>query len=112
MVRTLDFVVLGSQGDPYEITATRSGDTLALSCDCPAGGHGLHCRHRLALLKGDITALDSNNPADVKTLIQWLHGTPLEQAIVACDAAQARFDAAKSELARRKKAMGRIMDGA
>ena len=111
MTETLDFVVIGSQGDPYEITATRDGADIRISCDCPAGDRDQLCRHRLALLNGDVTDLDSDNDADVATLGAWLPGTRLAEAIEALRKAQAAYDAAKPELARRKTALGRIMSG-
>ena len=111
MIEILEFVVIGSQGDPYDITATRDGQDITISCDCPAGERDQLCRHRLALLNGDVTDLDSNNGADVATLAAWMPGTALAAAMEALHKAQAAYDAAKPELARRKKALGRIMSG-
>ncbi len=111
MTETLEFVVVGSQGDPYEIIATRDGADVTISCNCTAGERGQLCRHRLNLLNGDITDLDSDNDADIATLAAWLPGTPFAEAMEALHKAQATYDAAKPELARSKKALGRIMSG-
>ncbi len=108
---TLKFLVQGSRADPYIITARRTGAGVTISCDCPAGERKQHCRHRLDLLDGDITSLSSENYDDVTTLLAWLPGTTLAEAMEALRKAQETYDAAKPELAGRKKALGRIMSG-
>jgi DNA polymerase-3 subunit epsilon len=65
---SLCFAVLGSTGNVYEITARRIANELRMTCTCQAGQNRIWCKHRTALLDGDISALISNNTADVTTL--------------------------------------------
>ena len=50
----LRFRMKGSQGDIYEVEAERSGDTVRITCTCDAGQRGIHCHHRIELLRGDM----------------------------------------------------------
>ena len=111
MSETLEFVVLGSRGDAYVVTAVRDGPAIAIACSCRAGEMNQLCRHRLSLLDGDVSDLDSGNEADVETLRRWLPGTQTGVAVDALATAESTFEAAKRELAARKKALARVLRG-
>jgi DNA polymerase-3 subunit epsilon len=64
----LRFLVEGSTGNRYEITAAKEKGSFRVRCSCP-GGRNLHrCRHVKALLEGEITDLLSENASDVDKL--------------------------------------------
>lgn len=75
----LKFMVSGSQGDEYEIRAAKKGTEMWISCTCPAGQFGTYCKHRMALLNGQVDALLSGNEKDVEKLAKILRGTTLEK---------------------------------
>ena len=106
-VQQFVFEVLGSQGDPYRVTFTSNGDRASASCTCPAGVQGTWCKHRTALLEGDVTALRSANASEVAALKDRLPGTSLGaaysrwiEAEEGVAAAKKAADAAKRSLAR------------
>jgi len=105
----LKLLVQGSAPEPYEVVFQRGGAKLSVSCTCPAGGMGQACKHRVALLRGDLTALaGGDDPAPLRALIA---GTQVESALADCDLVDAAAVAAKPELSRRKKALARAMEG-
>ncbi len=106
----LGFVVEGSEGDLYDVVFERRDTFLTASCTCPAGGKGIPCKHRFALMDGDVTRLVSDNAEAVGFLPQMMRGTDVETALAALRGAQAAFYAAKKELASRKKALGRVLN--
>lgn len=107
----MQFLVQGSDPDPYVIDADRlpSGD-IVIHCSCPAGQHLTYCKHRFALLDGDITNFISADPADVEQLRAWLPGTRLATALEHLRTAQAAFDHAQAELKSAKRAVARVMN--
>ena len=77
----LRFLVRGSQGDPYTGSfATGADGEVSSACTCMAGRTGRFCKHRVALLDGDVSDLLSDNGQDVARLREQLAGTALERA--------------------------------
>ena len=74
------FLVGGSQGAEYTVAFTLRQGEVASACTCMAGRTGRFCKHRVALLDGDVTDLVSDNVHDVARLRQLLAGTELERA--------------------------------
>lgn len=73
----LRFTVSGSKGDEYTVIFAARDSEVASSCSCMAGRMGHFCRHRLALLDGDVSDLVSDNAGDVVTLRALVEGTAL-----------------------------------
>lgn len=107
----LRFRMKGSLGDLYDVEAERHDDMVHITCTCEAAQHGIHCHHRIELLRGDVTALASDNAADVTKLQAMVEGTKLAAALVALTAAEAAQIAAKAERDRRMHAIDRLMMG-
>jgi hypothetical protein len=74
----LCFSVRGSTGNIYDITARKAAEKLRISCTCQAGQNRIWCKHRTALLDGDISNLLSDNVSDVEKLAEWAEGTEVE----------------------------------
>jgi tetratricopeptide (TPR) repeat protein len=74
-----------SQSDPYEVCFALHGNTLFISCSCPAAEKYMHCRHRIALIGNQVQALD--NPSDPEQLQglqkaqEWINRTNCRQEI-------------------------------
>ena len=111
--QTLDqeftFRVRGSRGDEYVIVTARKGLDMKMSCTCQAGQQGSSCKHRFALIDGDIGALISENISDVESLKNLLRGTELEKwchTVAQLEEKKAKVD---KELSAAKKALARTM---
>jgi DNA polymerase-3 subunit epsilon len=74
----LCFSVRGSSGHVYEITGRKVAEKLRVSCTCQAGQNRIWCKHRTALLDGDISSLLSGAVADVEKLAEWALGAEVE----------------------------------
>ena len=108
----LKFIVLGSSGSEYEIVALRNGENFQMSCTCEAGQHGTCCKHRLALLDGEISSLLSGNHADLLELKQLVCGTGVEKRYAMVCALEKEKALIDSKLKAEKKALGREMGAA
>ena len=96
---SLKFLVRGSGGNAYEVGFKRYGNNLTGTCTCRAGEMGMYCKHRFALMEGEVTNLLSENTDDVYRLNDMITGTDVEAAIEAVRIAEKAADAAKKELA-------------
>jgi DNA polymerase-3 subunit epsilon len=76
--QSLCFVVKGSTGNIYDVTARRVGGRLRTSCTCQAGQNRRWCKHRTALFDGEVDALLSDNLYDVAKLAKMASGAIVE----------------------------------
>jgi hypothetical protein len=106
----LELQVEGSSGDHYAVTFIREGNNLHTSCTCQAGQKGIHCKHRLSLLAGDISRVVGTPPSDIGSKIAaLLTGSDVAQALENLHVAEATAATAQAELKRVKKALDRVM---
>jgi len=109
-VEQLTFLVKGSAAEPYEVIFIKDGDSLTALCTCPAGQFGNVCKHRVAILDGDATAVCSDNAAQAGTIATWLQGTDVESALSEMRAADANADVDKSLRVAAKRKLARAMN--
>jgi uncharacterized Zn finger protein len=105
------FLVQGSSPQPYRVLFARHGAALTITCTCAAGLVGQVCKHRLGLLAGDTKTLVSGNGAEISQALDLIIGTPLQTALDDVAAAERALDERKAEVANRKHALSRIMQG-
>lgn len=106
----LEFLVKGSTPEPYEITFIKDGDSLTAICTCPAGTFGNVCKHRIAIIDGDASAVVSDNADKVPVVREWLVGTDVESALKEMRAADWPAESAKDSLAAAKRKLARAMN--
>jgi len=106
----LNFHVKGSSKEPYEITFIKDGDSLAALCTCPAGQFGNLCKHRVAILDGDASAIVSDNADDMSKVVEWLPGTDVEASLLELRQAEKSGDASKDDLLALKKKLAKVMN--
>jgi uncharacterized Zn finger protein len=109
-VEELIFLVKGSTTKPYEITFIKDGSSLTALCTCPAGSFGNSCKHRVAILDGDASAISSDNAAKAPLIVEWLAGTDVEAALAAMREAEKDPDKSKQDVADLKKKLSRAMN--
>lgn len=103
------FLVQGSEIEPYQVSFVKSGNNLSAYCTCPAGEHGIYCKHRIRILTGGTEGIVSSNLDDVKIIQSWLPGTDVEESLNSVADAEAKFDEAKKNLSNAKKKLARVM---
>lgn len=107
---SLFFSIRSSSTDEiYQVKATRADANLTISCSCPAGFAKTYCKHRFALISGDITALLSENASDVELLRDMLAGTDVERRLRDLGVAEQALDTAKDNVVKAKRALARAM---
>lgn len=78
MEKMIKFSVQGSGKEPYRCTFWKVDDyDLHSACTCPAGKKGQYCKHRFALLEGDITNVVDYSEEDFKELQEMLKSSDI-----------------------------------
>lgn len=106
----LVFFVKGSSSEPYEVTFIKDGASLTAICTCPAGTYGNFCKHRISILDGDTQSISSENVDRAATVIDWLVGTDVEEALAEMRQAERNADPDKKALAAAKRKLARAMN--
>lgn len=106
----LTFRVKGSSAEPYEITFIKDGDSLTALCSCPAGQYGNFCKHRIAILDGNSTAIVGDNADQVAVVQDWLAGTDVAAALAELRAVEQSKDESKGALVEAKRKLARAMN--
>lgn len=78
---TIECLVQGSETTPYTVQFLRFGDSVKASCTCKAGRNRQLCKHRLAILDGDLKAVVSENLEEVADVATWIAGSQLAPII-------------------------------
>lgn len=105
----LNFLVQGSEPEPYRVMFRREGRNFTATCNCRGGEMGQICKHRMNLLKGETVGLVSGNGDQLIHLPGMFSGTDAELAFEKLVEAEAAVDAARAEFSRRKKAFARTL---
>ena len=107
---TIEVSIEGSTGAPYFASFSREGDSLKTACNCPAGEKRIHCKHRLALFAGDLSAVrGAVSPRLVEQLSAMVRGTQVEAALQELEAAEVEAKAAAERVKRAKRFLDRVM---
>jgi hypothetical protein len=108
-MRPLKFVVKGSKGDEYVVTFEKKDQNVRVLCTCQAGQNRSNCKHRRALMDGDVTAVLSENVDEVREIKALLAGSDVEAAYARFREAEKIQKVAMLELSKAKKALARAM---
>jgi acylphosphatase len=108
-MKHLEFIVKGSKGDEYVVTFEREDKNVRAFCTCQAGQNGLYCKHRFALMDGDVTAVLSANVDEVGKIKALLDGSDVEAAYARVLEAERNYKDVTQELQDAKKALARAM---
>jgi len=107
---SLHFFVQGSDPEPYEVKIVqRENMNVSAYCSCAAGEKGLHCKHRVRILRGQIDDIVSDNQDDVKTVVSWISGSDIETAIYDLMRAEEELESLKKRITSFKKSLARAM---
>jgi len=107
-VETCVFLIKGSASEPYKVTFEKDGSNLSAYCTCPAGQNGQYCKHRFAILAGNLDAVVSENVVDVKRVAGWLLGTDVESALQDVALAEEELTRAKKKLSAAKRSLAAV----
>jgi uncharacterized Zn finger protein len=88
-----NYLVLGSTGNEYEVSFSVLDSNAAATCSCDAGIRQQHCKHRIAIMRGDFSGVIQGD--DMKKLITMLKGTDLQKAFEAYLSAELSYEGAK-----------------
>jgi len=78
-------------------------------CTCAAGQNGQYCKHRFQILEGSTEGIVSGNSEHVPTVMAWLPGTDVAEAMAALAEAEREFERAKKVVTNAKKNLASAM---
>ena len=110
LMEQLDFKVKGSSSDPYEVTFITDGASLTALCTCPAGTFGNLCKHRVAILDGNVKSISSDNADQAPRVAEWLVGSDVEAALAELRTAEKSTESSKEEIMMLKKKVAKTMN--
>ena len=98
------FLVQGSAAEPYKVTfSKRTEGNLTAHCTCPAGKVGMHCKHRMNILLGDVTDIVSKNEETAHNVYEWYRDSDVERELKTIDRLEREIDELKRLLISAKK---------
>jgi uncharacterized Zn finger protein len=109
-VEELTLHVKGSSSDPYELTFIKDGSSLTALCNCPAGTFGNLCKHRVAILDGDSSAVVDDDGGKTGSVVEWLIGTDVEAALTEMRQVETTTGTPKSDLVAAKRKLAKAMN--
>lgn len=98
-----------STGEIYYIEVSRSADNLTCTCTCTAAENGMHCKHRIGILRGDSSIVDGGDIDKMDLIPQMLAGTDVENALNQMEDLEARKADIDKQLKAIKKQLGRVL---
>lgn len=98
----MEFLVQGSEVEPYRVTLERAGGNLNAYCNCAAGSNGQYCKHRFGILSGNPAGVVVPDIDKLRVAVDWLEGTDVESALCNLIAVEDELIAAKVMLAKAK----------
>jgi hypothetical protein len=108
-METLEFLVQGSEPDPYRVTFKKQGQNLNAYCTCAAGQNGMYCKHRFNIFSGSTDGVVSPNSDNVPIVASWLPGTDVEKAMKAIIALEKELSRLKKEISAAKRALAQTL---
>jgi hypothetical protein len=108
-METLEFLVQGSEPDPYRVTFKKQGQNLNAYCTCAAGQNGMYCKHRFNIFSGSTDGVVSPNSDKVPIVAGWLPGTDVEKAMKAIIALEKEQSRLKKEISAAKRALAQTL---
>jgi len=105
----MEFIVQGSEIEPYQVTLERSGANFNAYCTCAAGANGQYCKQRFRILSGNPEGLVDPDLEKLRLAVDWLAGTAVEAAIDNLAKAEDNLEVAKKTLAKAKKSLAQAM---
>jgi len=104
-----EFLVQGSDPNPYKVVFRRTENEVKANCNCRAGVNGLLCKHRLAILDGDGRAVVSGNLSEVEEVASWVADSPVAQAISEVVALEAQKKDLEEKIKNAKKQVAKAL---
>lgn len=98
-----------SSAEVYDVTAELV-PRLRLSCSCPAGTKASVCKHRTAILLGDVTSVVEVDAAAIEQLSRTAAASPIGAIMREIDTLDAEIERVRRLVAAKKKQLARLMD--
>jgi NAD-dependent DNA ligase len=99
----VQFLVQGSESEPYKVTIEKNGNDLNAYCTCAAGVNGQSCKHRLRILSGNPEDLVGGDVNALTAVVDWLSGTDVETFLRELIQAEDEYEAARKRLSAARK---------
>jgi hypothetical protein len=97
---------MGSAGNIYAVEFLADGNSIRVFCHCKAGITGQMCKHKTALIRGDLTLLaDSSESAGLREIQTWPQYHALISRLERYEKTLSELQRNSAELVAREKAL-------
>jgi uncharacterized Zn finger protein len=104
-----EFLVQGSETIPYKVVFRKNGTDLRATCSCRAGVMGQLCKHRLAILDADKSAIVGENGDQVTEVASWLKGSNIAESVSEVVTLEAEKKIIEEKIKRAKKLLAKAL---
>jgi len=111
-MKTYSFFVQGSSSEPYEILVKYSDKKFNIFCNCPAGELGQNCKHKLQIIKGELSKpsqIISGDLDKLSLIFDIVKNYPISDALLELEALEAEADKIKKLISAHKKKVARLL---
>lgn len=109
MSESIDFDVRDNDLVECRVTFVKTDNNLSGFCTCTLGQSQEYCEHRLDILRGDTSAIVSDNVDDAAAVAQWVVGTDVYSAMLEIEQWENRAAEAADRLEQAKQRLGQAM---
>lgn len=103
-------VVSKSSGEVYTLDFSKINETVKFGCSCPAGSRAGYCKHREAILKGDVSAINQRDALDAATVSKLIVNTEIGAILTELAELEFEIEAKKKKQKNLKKMLGRVLE--
>jgi uncharacterized Zn finger protein len=106
-----EFMVQGSEPEPYKVVFKKNSANLKATCSCRAGMMGQMCKHRLMIMGGDNSAIVSDNGEKVIEVVLLLVGSQAGEAFANVKSLESEKKLIDERIKKAKKALVKALGG-
>ncbi len=108
----IEFLIQGSSDSEYQVIFYKTSNSVAATCTCLAGENGTYCKHRLDILKGEITNVKSKNTNQVSMVLEWYANSPLQQQVNLLEELEDEKQQLTKRIFKEKKSLAKMLSKA
>lgn len=96
-----------SSGEVYLMEFSKAGDKVKFGCTCKAGQSGQYCKHRIAILEGDVANLDERDALKANAVRELIIDTEIQAMLTELAELQSEIEAKKRQHKKLKTKLGK-----
>ena len=105
----INLKVSGSSPVPYKLTVVQNDTKVSITCGCKAASFGQLCKHRLALLAGDMTNIIGTKE-DILRALEWIKNSNIAELYQEYSAAHSQYVSVQESMEQAKRQLNSALN--